>query len=279
MPDTPPIAVPDCAALFRPLHAELMALLRGFAPADWDRPTVAGAWTVRDVAAHLLDGDLRYLAVTRDGHVAPPAVPILGPADVARHVHAQNATAVAWARRLSPRTLIELHADVGPRVADVVERLDSDAAATFGVSWAGEMTSSTRFDVAREYTERWHHQQQVRDATGAPLLLDDRWLLPLLATAVRALPPRYADVAAPPGTAVGFIVGDAFGCHVARDVAGWTLRAGVPDGAAATVSANRDAAWRLFFNALPDPVRAPGIAVHGDAALAAPLLAARAIVP
>jgi hypothetical protein len=41
--------------LFAPIHDELMSLLRGLSPQEWLAPTVAGAWTVRDVAAHLLD--------------------------------------------------------------------------------------------------------------------------------------------------------------------------------------------------------------------------------
>ena len=40
------------APLFRPLLAELVALLRSLAAADWERPTVAPDWRVRDVAAH-----------------------------------------------------------------------------------------------------------------------------------------------------------------------------------------------------------------------------------
>jgi len=44
-------------------------LLRGLSPADWNAPKLAGAWTVKDVAAHLLDGNLRTLAMLRDGAV------------------------------------------------------------------------------------------------------------------------------------------------------------------------------------------------------------------
>ena len=37
----------------------------------------------------------------------------------------------------------------------------------FGVAWAGEERSPAWFDVARELTERWHHQAHIRLATGA----------------------------------------------------------------------------------------------------------------
>jgi hypothetical protein len=46
--------------------------------------------------------------------------------------------------------------------------LDPLAPAAFAVSWAGEETSSNWFDTARELTERWHHQQQIRLATIGP---------------------------------------------------------------------------------------------------------------
>jgi hypothetical protein len=48
----------------------------------------------------------------------------------------------------------------------VNERLDPDAAG-LAAAWAGETDSRNWFDVAREYTEKWHHQQQLRDATTA----------------------------------------------------------------------------------------------------------------
>ncbi len=52
----------DVVPLFLPLHEELVRLLSGLSAADWERPTVAGTWRVRDVAAHLLDTDLRRIS-------------------------------------------------------------------------------------------------------------------------------------------------------------------------------------------------------------------------
>jgi hypothetical protein len=44
------------------------------------------------------------------------------------------------------------------------------------------------------------------------------------------------------------------------------------------VRATAAAAWRLLYNAPPDPARAPGIAASGDARLVAPLLRARSVI-
>ena len=54
-----------------PLHAELIALLRSLTPDDWSRPTACALWSVRDIAAHLLDDDLRRLSFHRDGQPPP----------------------------------------------------------------------------------------------------------------------------------------------------------------------------------------------------------------
>ena len=65
------------ADLFPGLHSHLMELLRCLAPYDWSRPTLAHGWTVRDVVAHLLDGELRRLSFQRDGFpMTPPDRPV-----------------------------------------------------------------------------------------------------------------------------------------------------------------------------------------------------------
>src|SRR5690349_7527168 len=98
-----PISPLYTADLFPPLYEELHGLLHGLAPEDWQRPTIAGAWQVRDVVAHLLDGDLRKLSAYRDGHVPPPPEPIHGYEDLVHFLNGLNAEWVGAARRLSPR--------------------------------------------------------------------------------------------------------------------------------------------------------------------------------
>ena len=73
------------------------------------------------------------------------------------------------ARRMSPRLLRELLALIGPDVEAYFSSLDLEAIGG-PVSWAGPDSSPVWFDIAREFTERWHHQQQIRDATGQPPL-------------------------------------------------------------------------------------------------------------
>ena len=256
----PPLAVPDTAPLFQPLHAELLSLLRSIDPADWERPTVAGAWRVRDVAAHLLDGDLRKLAAHRDGHMLAPEKPIDSYADVLAVIQRLNHTGVDFGRRLSSELLIDLLDVTGRWMSAFVATLDPAAPALFGVSWAGEAVSDNRLDTAREYTERWHHQMQIRVALGdtsharraARVLLADRYLAPLLDTAVRVLPHAFRDVDAPEGTAVEVALSDRPWARTLRcEGDHWMLYRARGDNVAARVTASVDALWRHFFNALP----------------------------
>src|SRR6478672_10866724 len=74
---------------FAPLHAQLIALLRGLTVEDWGRPTVCALWSVRDIAAHLLDDDLRRLSFHRDGHAPTAGGPASTP-DLVAFVNRMN---------------------------------------------------------------------------------------------------------------------------------------------------------------------------------------------
>lgn len=266
------------AGLFEPLSAELVALLRGLDASDWTRPTVAGSWLVRDVAGHLLDGDLRKLAGGRDGYRSTPGRALDTFADIVGFIDEINASGVAYAARLGPRLTTDLLEVTGRWVAEFVSALAPHDEAHISVAWAGELRSENWMDTGREYTERWHHQMQIRDAVGAPpLLLDERWLSPLLDLSVRALPRAYENVVAPAGTAVVFEV-EPYVWSVVRGETGWRVFGGEASDALARVRAGADTAWRLLYNALaPDDARAR-VTIDGDPRLAGPILGARSVM-
>ena len=160
--------------LFAPLHAELIALLRGLSADDWDRPTLAPRWRVRDVVAHLIDGALRKLAAHRDGHVLAIGKPPETYGEVVTLINDLNASGVAYGNRLSARLLTDLADVTGQWLSSFVESLDPHTDALFAVAWAGEERSENWMDTGREYTERWHHQAQIREATNAFPLLDPK---------------------------------------------------------------------------------------------------------
>jgi uncharacterized protein (TIGR03083 family) len=266
--------------LFPGLHAELMTLLRGLRPEDWSRPTACALWTVKDITAHLLDSGLRRLSVGRDGLDAAPDTPISSHADLVGYLNRLNAQWTAAARRLSPRVLIELLDFTSGPLHAFFRSLDPHGPALFEVAWAGESASENWFDIGREYTERWLHQQQIREAVGAPGLTSRRWLHPTLDIFVRALPFSYHRVAAPAGRSVRVVIeGEAGGVWtLVRSAEGWRLFAGGEAGPAATVSLDQGAAWKLFSKGLDRESARRSIRIEGDPNLGQPLLDALAVM-
>ena len=72
-----PMPLLEYAALFAPLHGRLLEVLQPLADEGWERSTRAGAWRVRDVAAHLLETQLRRLSGHRDGQRLTPDRPLI----------------------------------------------------------------------------------------------------------------------------------------------------------------------------------------------------------
>lgn len=122
-------------------------------------------------------------------------------------------------------------------------------------------------DVAREFTERWHHQQQIREAVGAPGLDQERYVRPLLETFIRALPGSYSSVEATNGTTVGVRISDLddLGWGLQRLSDSWSLGVLANDlELAATVEVSADTAWRLFTKALTGPEARDLARIAGD---------------
>jgi uncharacterized protein (TIGR03083 family) len=276
-----PLVPIDTRAMFRPVSRGLVALLRDLPLAAWEQPTVAGAWRVRDVVAHLLDTSLRRLSFHRDSMAPPPPpAPITSERDFVQFINGINAQWVASAKRLSPRVLTDLYERASGEAAEWFEALPLDAPALFPVSWAGEDTSAGWFDIGREFTEVWHHQQQIRMAVGADGLSDPRFLAAVIDVAVRGLPHAFRDVpAAADETVVLDVSGPAGGTWtLVRETDRWTLWRGEPAQIAARVRVSDDHAWQLLFNALPEAEASRALRIDGRADLAAPLVRARSVI-
>ena len=93
--------------LFPILDRELIALLKSLTPEEWEAPTLAPLWKVKDIAAHLLDGNMRTLSMLRDGYAGDPPGDIHAYEDLLAYLNGLNASWVAATKRLSPRVLIE----------------------------------------------------------------------------------------------------------------------------------------------------------------------------
>ncbi|MBC7893130.1 MAG: maleylpyruvate isomerase N-terminal domain-containing protein [Sphingobacteriaceae bacterium] len=277
----PPVPIPVLGPL-RHLDALLIDLLKSLSDDDWQRPTTARLWRVKDVAAHLLDGNLRTLSIARDGYSGDPPGEIGGYADLVGYLNRLNHDWVQATRRLSPAVLISLLESSGPAYCDYLASLDPFAPAPFSVAWAGETESANWFHIAREYTEKWHHQQQIRLATGRgeELLFSEELFRPLIETLLRALPHHYRDV---PGaladvlrlTISGEGGGDWF--LVWENVA-WHLLRQTDAPPTASVSLPDRLAWRIFMKSIDPGEAQKQVSVSGRKNLGEHLLTMLAVM-
>jgi len=268
-----------CAHLLRKVDGKLIELLNALSDQEWELPTVAPAWKVRDVAAHLLDTPLRKLSLVRDRcQVETP--PIRSPRDLAALVNRLNGEGVAVYRRLSPSVLIEMMKVACEQSARFHESLDPFAPAVFAVSWAGEEQSLNWFDTARELTERWHHQQQIRLATNRPGILTPELYYPVLDCFLRGLPHLYREVDAPAGAVVVLEVSGECGGQwfLCRDTKGWNLLKQSAGEFAARVTMPQELAWRVFTKGIDRASARQQIRVDGNRELGERVLQLTAIV-
>lgn len=261
------------AHLFPRIDGLLLDLLLNLTAEDWERQTVSPKWKVKDVAAHLLDTALRGVAIGRDACL-PPAPKLDSPAALAAHIDRLNVEGVMVYRRLSPAVLISLMEIACKRLAEYHASRDPYATAPYGVSWAGEDKSLNWFDTAREFTERWHHQQQIRLAVNRPGILTRELYYPVLDCFMRALPFTYRNVSGKPGTAVRIIVsGECGGAwNLLREAGSWQLT-GQPQGQILSeMSIPQEIAWRIFTKGINRETARSQIQITGDPALAHPVL-------
>lgn len=265
---------------FPGLHDHLLSLLRGLQAADWDRPTGCALWSVKDIAAHLLDGSLRRLSFGRDALTATVSPAPLGYQELVAYLNRLNAEWTAAAKRLSPRVLIELLEYTGPEVHAFFRSLDPYADAMFAVAWAGQDRSPNWFDIGREYTERWLHQQQIREAVGAPALTGREWLHPALDIFVRALPFTYRSTDGVPGQTIRIeINGESGGVWtLVREPAGWGLFLGASREPTTRIALDQETAWKLFSKGLSPEQARRSIRVEGDRRLGEPVFGSLAVM-
>jgi len=267
------------AHLFPKLEQLLIELLTSLSPADWRTQTIAPQWNVKDVAAHLLDTQLRKLALLRDDFAAErPSID--SDADLLTYINRLNQEGVAYFRRLSPALLISLMKAASEQSIAFHQTLDPFAPAVFPVSWAGERHSLNWFDTAREYTERWHHQQQIRLAVNRPGIEIPEIYHPVLDCFMRALPHSYRDVSAPIGTNLRFdIEGPAGGTwFLIRCDNSWELSSGAAGTTVAGAMIPQQIAWRIFTKGIDRTAARAQIGFSGHAALAERILGTIAIV-
>src|SRR6267378_2067781 len=267
------------AHLFPKIDGMLIELLRSLAPEDWEKQTVSPKWKVKDVAAHLLDTSLRGVSIGRDGYVVE-SPRITSAADLAAFINRLNGEGVTVYRQLSPLVLIRLVEVAAKSLAEFHASRDPHATAPYGVSWAGEEKSANWFDTAREFTERWHHQQQIRLAVNKPGIMTRELYYPVLDCFLRALPFTYRAVSAKPKTYVQInLSGECGGSwYLYRAADTWQLVEEPIGEKASETTIPQEIAWRLFTKGIDCESALSQVRVAGDRALGLHVLGMVSIV-
>lgn len=238
----------DVITLLPAIDKLLIKLLQGLSADDWDKQTISPKWKVKDIAAHLLDGNLRTLSMLRDHYYGEKPEVTNSYADVLDFLNKLNADWVKANQRLSPKVIIDLLKSSGKEYCDFLATLNPGDKAEFSVAWAGENESMNWFHIAREYTEKWHHQQQIRLAIGDDkILLQEKWYLPYLDTSVRALPHHYRNVEGKAHDLIKFtFVGKSEKSWFLHFKNGWELFTFVSGEPQCEVRITDENAWKIF---------------------------------
>lgn len=271
----PPVLVADRFPL---LLDSLLNLLGSLTNEEWFYPVHGGEWTVKDLAQHLLGDEINILSGKRD-RFSENQSPIHSWAELVAWINHRNALWVEATRRMSPPVICELLKSTGMQANEFFRTADPYAMGG-AVSWAGPEPAPVWLDIAREFTERWHHQQHIRCATGKPGCNEAYFLSPVLATFVRALPQTFQAVDAPEHTVISVtMTGEVDEVwSVMREQNSWQLFLGKPTDPQAEVHLSQITAWQLFTKGISkEEARAKSV-LSGDAGLAARVLETTSII-
>ncbi len=276
-----PIGPIDTVGLFQELDDELNKLLISLAADDWQKQTIAGNWKVKDIAAHLLDGNMRGISMFRDRYYLPKPEHINSYQDLVNHLNEINVSWVNAMKRVSPEIITALLKTTGAEYVSIIQTLDPSAKAVFSVAWAGEDESLNWFHIAREYTEKWHHQQQIRLAVGQTSVLYSRkYYHPYLDTSMRALPFHYKRIQADEGTLLSFIVDSDVGERwcLYRSSGSWELVEQQDLNPDVLVTIKADIAWRIFTKGISAGDARNGVTISGNQKLGEHFLSMLAVI-
>jgi hypothetical protein len=263
--------------LFPSLDQKLLELLRSLKPEEWHTKTRAKLWTVKDIASHLLDGNIRAISMLRDNFLGEKTKGIDSYKQLVDYLNELNAAWINATKNISPRVLIELLELTGKEYTQQMQTLDLFAPSLFPVAWAGEETSVNWFHIAREYTEKWHHQQQIREAVHGDVdteLLSRELYSPVLETFMLALPHAYRNVAPDVDTVIHVgikgLAGDNWCLFRKHDR--WDLTKNCKDNVTTSIIIDQSAAWKLFTKGLSRQDAYAIAIINGNEELAEPLL-------
>ena len=250
--------------LFLSERNALLELLSSLTPDEWAAPTVCGGWSVKDVSYHLLGNDISILK-NRD---EPAHNNEMAWKDLVVFINRQNFLWVEAGRRISTPVLIDFLRLTGEQTTEYFNTRDLSSMGR-AVSWAGTEPAPVWLDLAREYTERWVHQQHIRDAVNTPGMKEPAFLSPVLNIFTRALPQTFKDVQAAEGTSIQLDISGSAGGQwfVVKSEKKWELFKSIPSSPDSTITLDQDTAWRLFTKGISKEQGLARCDVFGDSDL------------
>jgi len=123
------------------------------------------------------------------------------------------------------------------------------------------------FDMAREYTERWLHQQQMRDAMKDNQIMTTELYQPFLHIFMQAWPHTMKDVKAEAGAILKTMVTGMGEWYLKREKTRWKLQGNSEDKITAETIIDSDIAWKLFSKSIRKEEVKEGITINGDQSL------------
>jgi hypothetical protein len=256
--------------LFPELDKKLIELLKSLSPGEWNKPTIAKKWMVKDIAAHLLDTNIRTISFSRDKHSLQPSSPINSYKELVDYLNELNAVWVNAYKRISPQLLVEQLETSGQQFYKELATLDPFADAMFSVAWAGETVSTNWFHIAREYTEKFIHQQQIRDAVDKPGIMTKELFYPFIDTFMYGLPHTFRNTVADNGTTIQVTVTTEIGgdWFLTRNAGNWQLTKVKTKNITAIFTIDPDTAWKLFSKGMTAEEAKKKVIVSGSKELA-----------
>jgi uncharacterized protein (TIGR03083 family) len=258
--------------LFEPIEQKLIELLKSLTSEDWNKQTLAKRWTVKDVTAHLLDTQLRALALSKNyAEETPPNINSYQ--KLVDYLNQLNADWVKAMKRVDPDSLITLLESTQKLYIAYLQTLKPFDRAPFSVAWAGEHKSYNWFHLAREYTERWHHQQQIREAVNKQGIMNREFFFPLIQTFMMALPYAYRECVAENETVIKVIINGEEGgeWQIQYQQQQWHFTNSTRNTPTTIISLSPDTSWKIFTRALSKEAANERVTISGNEELGQPI--------
>ena len=187
--------------------------------------------------------------------------------DLLDYLNRLNAEWVTSMKRVSPKILIDLLEHTGPAYCEYYRSLNLLEKAEYSVAWAGESESKNWMHIAREYTEKFLHQQQIRDAVGKQGLLTKHFFNPFLEVCMYALPHTLRNTSAEKGDIIKMeITGESGGTwFVQYTEHKWTRIGSISNELPTTeIILDPNTSWKLFSKSVRPSDLIGKIVINGN---------------